>query len=334
MSLSLSFAPFRGITNKTYRRAFQTHIGGFDRYYAPFVTGSGQQHVHPSKLEDLDTAKGNRTYTIPQILSNDAAEIAAFARAVSGMGYEMINWNLGCPFRRITHKKRGSGLLPYPDAIRRILEQLFRHEIFASRKMSLSVKTRTGYFDAGEIYAVIDILNLFPLKEIILHPRTGLQLYSGEADPGRYADVKSRCRHKLIYNGDIINTTSFRFLQGTIEGQSHWMIGRGALINPFLANEIRGVAIPADEKRERLHAFHRSLWEHAKNAIPGEQRQTGWMKAIWHYMSGLFSDSVKVFAAIKRTHTEADFLVAANDAIGQPFASDRELEEHFRKLTR
>ncbi len=334
MSHTLSLAPFRGITNKHYRQALHKHIGGYDTYYAPFITGCGHQQIHPSKLDDLFPYNEVQERTVPQVLSNDAREITALAQALSNAGYKKLNWNLGCPFRRITHKKRGSGLLPFPGIIKNILENLFQDKVFAAGEIRLSVKTRTGYDSPDEITEVMEVFNAFPLHEIILHPRTGVQLYGGQAVPERYAAVKKQCRHPLIYNGDIMTRQAFLEVQEMLPGQRAWMLGRGALIKPFLAHEIKGVHTPEEKKRMMLQAFHQSLWGYAQNNIKGEMRQTGWMKAIWHYMSGIFTDSKNVFSDIKRSYTKEHFMTAVNKAFQQPFAKDQEISVHFQRLTR
>ncbi len=332
MAHTLSLAPFRGITNKHYRHALHKHIGGYDRYYAPFITGCGHQHIHPSKLADLLPPDDMQAITIPQIISNDAREIIALAIALFESGYQHLNWNLGCPFRRITHKKRGSGLLPYPHDIARILEVIFQADVFASGKIKLSIKTRTGYYDPQEIRDCLPIFNAFPIDHLILHPRTGKQLYSGQADALHFALILEHVNHPAVYNGDIHNKVSFGTILDRYPQQRSWMLGRGALINPFLAHEIRGVHLREEEKRTRLAAFHQSLWHYAQENIPGEARQTGWMKAVWHYLSGIFTDSQHVFTAIKKAKTKAQYTAAAAQAFQQPLATEGEISVHFHRL--
>ncbi len=332
MAHSLSLAPFRGITNKHYRRALHTHIGGYDWYYAPFITGCGYQQIHPGKLDDLLPADDMQAITIPQIISNDAREIIALANALHEVGYRHLNWNLGCPFRRITHKKRGSGLLPYPDDIARILKEIFQAEIFATGEVKLSIKTRIGYYDPQEIRDCMPVFNAFPIDHLILHPRTGRQLYSGQAVATHFAHILEHSNHLAVYNGDIHNKASFEKILDSYPRQQSWMLGRGALINPFLAHELKGVHLPEDKKRKRLAAFHQSLWRHARENIPGESRQTGWMKALWHYMSGVFTESQHVFSEIKRTQTKAQYTAAAEQALLQPFAKEAEISDHFHRL--
>ena len=325
----LMMAPFRGLSLKAYRQALARHIGGYDSYYAPFISGTGTTSIHPSKLVDLPAANDGGTTTIPQLISNRADEIILLGNALYERGYDELNWNLGCPFARIANKKRGCGLLPHPEEIERILDKVCRE-----LKPRLSVKTRLGKTEPGEILRILPVFNQYPIKHIILHPRTGKQLYRGKARAEAFKECLKHSAHPLVYNGDIYHAGRLKKLQELLPGQRHWMLGRGALINPFLAREIRGHFISDNKKREGLEAFHRSLWEHAKGHIFPEKRQIGWMKALWHYLSGLFAHGEHLFCQIKRAQDSGEYLRAAHHAIAQEFAGDKGIEAHFMRLTR
>lgn len=328
-AVSLYMAPFRGITHKAYRNAHARHMGHVDAYYAPFVSGLGQGKIHPGKMIDLVPFTGNKAPVIPQIISNDPREIIMFGNALYEKGYRHLNWNLGCPFERIANKKRGCGLLPYPNEIDRILNR-----VFTELKIALSVKTRLGYDHPDQIKPVLEVFNRYPLYKVILHPRTGMQRYGGKADPGKYAECLHLSSHPMIYNGDIYNHSQYKTLQAMFPGQTEWMLGRGALINPFLAMEICNLFLPDDQKRIRLKAFHNDLWEYAMTRIPGEKKQIGWMKAVWHYLSGIFSAGKEAFEAIKRSQTLKSFEQATCKAIQGDFAGEEQIRTHFLSLTR
>ena len=93
------------------------------------------------------------------------------------LGYMSVNWNLGCPFPMVAKKKRGSGLLPYPENIDAFLEKTV-----SSIPNRLSIKTRLGRRHINEIFKLMPIFNQYPLEEIIIHPRTGKQMYDGKTD--------------------------------------------------------------------------------------------------------------------------------------------------------
>ncbi len=270
---------------------------------------------------------------IPQIISNNATEIISFAHAIYQAGYRELNWNLGCPFVRIAKKRRGCGLLPFPEEIKKTLSGVFNADIFHDQAMRFSVKTRLGYRHPEEIVKVLEVLNQYPVHRIVIHPRTGDQIYSGKADPAKYAGCLRLSRHPLIYNGDIVHLAGYQALQTMLPGQKEWMLGRGALINPFLPAEIRGRNIPAKEKIEKLRSFHKDLWIQAGTTIKNEQKRIGHMKAIWHYLSGVMHNGHEVFSIIKKARTEKEYLGTVKTALAQRLANDQHIENHFRSLT-
>ena len=322
----LIFAPFKGLTNKVYRNAFARHFGGFDQMVAPFISGSGSNRINPSKLSDITPAKENLTQTIPQLISTNAAEIITMARTLHNHGFTQLNWNLGCPFPRIAEKYRGCGILPYPDKLDRIL-----HDIFATGiPLHISIKTRLGYKDPAEITEVIRVLNNYPLHSITIHTRTGKQRYRGETDPEAFARCQKISKHKLIYNGDLYNLTRFRQTQKMFPANTTWMIGRGALMNPFLPMEIKGVSLSQQEKTDRLLAFHEELLTSACQTIPQEKKCLGWMKAIWYYMAGAFQQGESSFQQIKTTTSLAAYRELIPKITDTPFANEQEQENYFR----
>ncbi len=322
-------APFRGITHKSWRNAFARHMGGFDEMFAPFISGAGVTKIHPDKLTDLIPMNQNLASTVPQIIGIDADEIILLGNTLADIGFDELNWNLGCPFARIANKKRGCGILPYPELLNEILEK-----VFGSIKIKLSIKTRLGYHEPDEILSVIPILNRYPIHRIILHPRTGKQGYRGKADPEGYGGALQRIKHPLIYNGDIYNLSHFRALQMRFPEQKSWMVGRGALINPFLPKEIKGYALTDKEKRSQMSSFHFDLWHMACTTQQHESRTLGAMKAIWHYMAGTFANGREVFTRIKRAKTRKAYLDAVDFAMEQDFAGEADLENHFMQLTK
>jgi tRNA-dihydrouridine synthase B len=324
-SESLLLAPFKGITTKAWRNAFSRHFTGFDQLYAPFISGLGDTRVNPSKLQDIVPISDNLSPTIPQFISTNANEIILLGKTLQDYGYDHMNWNLGCPFTRIAEKFRGCGILPYPQMLDEILD-----EVFAKMTIKLSIKTRLGYKNPEEIYAILKILNKYPIHSIILHTRTGKQLYRGDTDPDAFAACRKISVHPMVYNGDIYNLPSFLNLKTAFPGLMTWMLGRGVLMNPFLAMEIKGQILPDSEKRKQLTAFHAELLESARQSIPQENKCLGWMKAIWYYMSGVFSDGDKIFRSIKQSVSFSEYLQSIEDAIDQPFSNYQQQEYYFK----
>ena len=197
----LSLGPFQGITDAPFRNVFKRHFGGIDKFYTPFFTGiHKEEHAKNLQGEEIDPKCNDVETLTPQILSTDAEEILRFAKQCKQLGYKEINLNMGCPFPRVANKKRGCGLLPYPDMVEAMLER-----IFEQIDIDFSVKCRLGYFSPDEIEAIIPIFNKFPLSELIIHPRIGKQLYKGEADVERFKRLIPYINAPLVYNGDIFS---------------------------------------------------------------------------------------------------------------------------------
>lgn len=73
-------------------------------------------------------------------------------------------------------KRKGSGLLAYPQELDRCLEEIFAG---LPRGMSVSVKTRIGKNDPAEWPGLLAIYRKYPLSELIVHPRIQKEFYKG-----------------------------------------------------------------------------------------------------------------------------------------------------------
>ena len=291
----LSLGPFQGITDAPFRNVFKRHFGGIDKFYTPFFTGIHKEdHAKNLQGEEIDPRYNDVETLTPQILSTDAEEILRFAKQCKQLGYKEINLNMGCPFPRVANKKRGCGLLPYPDKVEAILERVFE-EI----DVKFSIKCRLGYFDPKEIEAIIPIFNKYPLSELIIHPRIGKQLYKGEADVERFKALIPYINAPLVYNGDIFSVESFKRITETVQPINDFMLGRGILANPFLAEQIKGNDVP-DNKTLRLHAYLIDLYENRLRHAGGSPKVLGRMKELWSYLMNSFEEPQVVWRKIKK----------------------------------
>lgn len=329
----LSLGPFQGITDAPFRNVFKRHFGGIDKYYTPFFTGiHKEEHAKNLQGEEIDLLCNDVETLTPQILSTDAEEILRFAKQCQQLGYEEINLNMGCPFPRVANKKRGSGLLPYPDKVEVMLDRVFE-EI----NIKFSVKCRLGYFSPEEIDAIIPIFNKFPLSELIIHPRIGKQLYKGEADVARFMALIPLINAPLVYNGDIVSVKSFERISDAVQPVNQFMLGRGLLANPFLAEDIKssviakrnneaiqksdsldcfvhrkcsafdGVKDVSDNRINRLHNYVLDLYEDRLRHAGGSPKVLGRMKELWSYLMYAFDEPQDIWRKIKKINALKDY---------------------------
>jgi len=291
----LILAPLRGFTDAVFRNAFQRHFKGVDEAVAPFVTSIKGRCIKPSHLRDLLPVDNRAMPVVPQILSNNPAEFICLANALFDIGYREINWNLGCPFPMVAKKMRGSGLLPHPDVIDRMLDETLR-----GISGNLSIKTRLGRFSSDEMDRLIPVFNRYPLSRVIVHPRTGVQMYAGKVDLKAFEVCQARISHPVVYNGDINDLAMFQLLESRFPSLSGWMLGRGLIANPFLSEMIQSGTRLICHRNARFETFHDDLVAGYGRQFSGPGHVLDRMKGFWRYFASDFPDSRRIVKQIRK----------------------------------
>ena len=305
--IRLYMAPMKGFTDHLFRNAFADHFGGFDLAVAPFIATKQGHRVKRKYVKDVLPQNNTRLPVIPQILSKTETDFILLANYLFDLGYETVNWNLGCPSPMVAKKKRGSGMLPDTDRIQRFLD-LVIPEISGS----LSIKMRLGWEDKTDIYRLLPVMDAYPLADIIIHPRTGLQLYQGSVDLDAFEACLAMTRHPVIYNGDIRTTADFRRLSQRFEGVHGWMIGRWCLADPFLPGCIAGDVHEDADSINRLQQFHQTLFEAYSRVLDGPSHVMNKMKGFWRYFSLAFENDATCMKHITKTRDPNQYLARVN----------------------
>lgn len=251
----LILAPMQGLTEVLFRKVYeQCFPGALDLAVSPFLSLThGNLSDAWEKIDDvLPEPNRGSIPVIPQILGKEPEEFVALANRLYGIGYAEVNWNIGCPVRRVAAKHRGSGILPYPDEVRSILDH-----VVPRLQGTLSVKMRLGLRSPDELFALVPVLNDFPLASVTIHPRTGRQQYGGRVDLDTFGRVLPLIRHHVIYNGDIHTLADYRRIRNRFPNVKDFMLGRGVLYNPCLPLEIKSDDThcpPPDPQNPTLHS--------------------------------------------------------------------------------
>ena len=303
MTFKLYLAPLRGFTDNIFRNTFNRHFNGFDAAVAPFISTTETARAKPSHLKDVLPENNPAMPIIPQILGNNPAGFVSLAEQLYEMGYSTINWNLGCPYPMVAKKQRGCGLLPFPDKIDAFLEQTM-----SSIPNRISIKTRLGRNNSNEIFQLMPIFNRYLLEEIVIHPRTGKQMYGGEADLEAFEKCLESTHHRVVYNGDITNLAAFRRFSSRLKATNRWMIGRAAVANPFLPAIIKCGEDKFREKVAIFRQFYQELFEHYQQEFSGPGHLLERMKGFWTYFSQSFKEGRKIRKKVHRTHKLARYL--------------------------
>ncbi len=295
--IKLYLAPLRGFTDCIFRNAFTRHFDGFDLAVTPFIPTVDTRRCKPSHLTDVLPQNNQRLPIVPQLIGNNAEDFISLATRLHELGHETVNWNLGCPFPMVAKKQRGSGLLPYPEKIDAFLEKTV-----ASMPNRLSIKTRLGRKTADEILSLMPIFNRYPLEEIIIHPRTGKQMYRGTPDLETFEKCIALSKHPIAYNGDITEPAAFTALCARFPDIQRWMIGRAAVANPFLPAILKAGQDDFTDKVETFKDFYEDLFDLYQQVFSGPGHLLDRMKGFWTYFSQSFKNGRHIRKKIHRTH--------------------------------
>lgn len=311
--MNLFLAPIQGMTTACYRNAFARNFGSIDAYYTPFISTSEMKKVSHLLLKDLLPEHNDALVKlVPQLLGNDGAQFKSFARVISDMGYHEINWNTGCPFPMVTNKKKGSGMLLYPDMIKKFLDVACSDSSYM-----ITIKMRLGLDDLEDGIRVMKVLNEYPLSGVIIHARTGIQMYTGHVDLDAFEVLATSCKHEVTYNGDIFTYDNYLSISSRFPFIKNFMLGRGALRDPFLPSVIKGHPISSTNKISMIRQFHDEIFNYYQSKLSGEKHLCDKMKEFLDYMHIHMDKDGKFMKKIKKCHRSSEYLELINQ-IFQP----------------
>jgi tRNA-dihydrouridine synthase len=209
-------------------------------------------------------------------------------------------------------------MLCYPDRVESFLE-----EIMPAIKPKLSIKLRIGLKYPDEVLQLIPIFNKFQIEELIIHPRTGMQMYEGEVDLDIFEQCLGLSKHRVVYNGDIDSFEKFAMLSQRFGSVERWMIGRGLIGNPFLAEKIKfNTEKPYDEKIKIMRDFHDNLFDEYLKILSGPAHLTNKMKEIWNFMASFFENREKIRKRINKTHHRDNYVDVVNKIFNETRISE------------
>ena len=283
--MQIYYAPLEGITGFLYRNLFEEYFGeGMDKYFTPFLVPTGGGFTKNRSMKDILPENNEGMPIVPQLLSNNAEDFLILAEKLRAFGYREINLNLGCPYRTVVSKGRGSGFLADDrrERLKEFLTQIFEG---CQGKIEVSVKTRIGMESLDEWEEILELYNQFPMKELIIHPRLQKEFYTGKPHMDAFDLAVQKSRHSHCYNGDIFTKKDYEIFMQKYPQTDKVMIGRGFLVNPGLLQEIRqGKKMTVEE----LKSFHDRLYREYR-VLMGEDRNAIFkMKELWNYMQYLF----------------------------------------------
>lgn len=178
-----------------------------------------------------------------QLVGSNIKIAAESARIIEDCGFDVIDFNCGCPVDKVTKDGSGSGMLKTPELIGEMIATM-THAV----KVPVTVKIRTGW-DESTINAplITQIAEKAGAKAIAIHGRTRRQKYTGPANWDHITACKKVAKTiKVLGNGDVFNANAGLNLFKT-SGCDGILVSRGTMGQPWIAEDIRLL----DEGKER-----------------------------------------------------------------------------------
>jgi len=270
-----------GVTNAPFRTLCRRYGAGL--YVNQMITARALVEGHRKSLEMASFAPEESPRSI-QLYGTDPFSIGEAVRLlVNDQAVDHIDMNFGCPMKKVT-RHGGGAALPWK---RTHYRSIVRAAVNSAGDVPVTVKFRVGIDDNS-----ITFLDAGRIAEdegcaaVALHARTANQLYSGQADWGRIAELNQAITSIPVFgNGDIWEADdALRMMRET--GADGVVVGRGCLGRPWLFRDLAAVfdgqaVAPRPDLGEVLdgmveHAELLCAWMGESRGMRDFRKHTGW----------------------------------------------------------
>jgi tRNA-dihydrouridine synthase len=302
----LALAPMQDVTTLQFTRVIARY-GGPDVYWTEYFRVHGDSRPEKWILDSITKNPTGRP-VVAQLIGNDIPALVRNAKLLQQYPVAAIDLNLGCPAPIVYRKCAGGGLLRDLERIDAILGAL-RDAV----TIPFTVKTRVGFQSVDEFDELLPVFAKHPIDLLTVHARTVKQMYR----PGVRYDLIARAARELkcpvLANGNVHGPAQAKQLLAET-GARGLMIGRGAIRNPWLFDqiraELRGERIRLPVGREVL-AYIRELWENEITPGVFESAQVQRMKKFMNFIGEGVGE--KFLFEIRRVATAGDFFRVCGD---------------------
>lgn len=255
---NLILAPMAGITDSPFRVLCLQ--GGAGLVCAEMVSAHALHYGNEKSGRMLQVNPKEHPVSM-QIFGSDEQTIVEAAKNAEAAGADIVDLNAGCPVKKINKAGAGCVLMKDEAKLARLLSAAVK-----SVKIPVTLKTRIA-LNHKELLAV----RLAKLAEdcgaaaVTLHARAAADVHSGEPNVAAVAEACAAVKIPVIGNGGIKDASLVKeFLQA---GCSGVMIGRGAVGNPFIfqdiTDELAGKKPASQDPKKRLEIYLSLVKENA-----------------------------------------------------------------------
>lgn len=193
-----------------------------------------------------------------QVCGSDAKLAAPSAKIIEDLGFDVVDFNCGCPVDKITKDGSGSGMLKNPERIGEMIA-----DMVAAVRIPVTIKIRAGWDDSSINAAQITkIAEEAGAAAIFVHGRTREQAYRGPANWAHITACKQAASTiKVIGNGDVFSSdAALKMVQET--GCDGVLVSRGTMGQPWIAEDIYRAQDGKEPVKRALEEYRQALLDH------------------------------------------------------------------------
>ncbi len=239
--INLFLAPMEGVTDWVMRDLL-TSLTGIDQCVTEFLRVTDT--IYPDSVfykncPELKTNSKTRSGTpvFIQLLGGNAEPLALNAERAVQLGALGIDLNFGCPAKTVNRHDGGASLLKSTDRIFKIVKTV---RDLIPKNIPVTAKIRLGFDDPSQCIDNAAAITEAGATWLTVHCRTKTDGYRPPAYWEWIEKIKAVTKIKIIANGEIWTIDDFKKCKD-VTGCTDFMIGRGALRNPYLFSEIKKI---------------------------------------------------------------------------------------------
>ncbi|MBQ8522668.1 MAG: tRNA-dihydrouridine synthase family protein [Clostridia bacterium] len=223
-----ALAPMAGVTDFAFREICSDF--GADMVVSEMISAKALEYNNARTQKML---KENSTcIKSVQLFGHDPKAVAKVVSSGILDKFDIIDFNCGCPAKKIVGNNDGSAMMRDIEHTRQVLQALRNNTCKPiSVKFRLGIDNRINFIEFGKMCEEVGV------DFVTLHARTREQGYSGEVDKKAYVELINNVNIPVIWSGDISSSKDVKYAKSI--GCAGVMIGREALGNPEIFAKLK-----------------------------------------------------------------------------------------------
>lgn len=316
-------APMAGYTDSALRTLCLEQGAG--AVYSELASSEGLCRDGGKTFAEVLEPAANEHPLAGHLFGADPRRMAEAARMIEQDGrFDWIDINCGCPVKKVVSRGAGAALLKDLPLMGRIIAA-----VKAAVSLPVSVKTRIGFNEetAGHL-EIAKVIEASGADMVAVHARLAKHFHGGDPDFEKLGEMKRSIGIPVVGNGGVLAPGDARRMV-EVAGVDGVMIGRGAIGNPWIFDQIRTCAdLPTlfqkrdmmEEHLRRLVALNerKQATDRRSRYSPEEAACVQFRTHIPFYIKGLFDKKrllvkLATLTSVAAILEEMDVLVEKNE---------------------